>query len=156
VIKEEHIKMAAAIVDNFTNKETTMSHKVNVEKAELIIGTSTLFSVKNGEVTPLEVAIPENVMFVLNTVKVTQDDKEIVLGKDQDGKRFVPSFELAKSAEEFIVNYFAEATEDQAAIKLRGTVNIADKTISLTGEGWETAEVEMIEFAQQDAPESAE
>ena len=125
-----------------------MQHKVAVEMAELIIGTSTLFSVKNGEVIPLEGTIPENVMFILNTIKVTQDDKEIVLGKGQDGKRFVPSFDQAKSAEEFIVNYFAEATEDQPVIKLRGTINITDKTICLTGEGWEIAEVEMIEYKE--------
>lgn len=156
MIKERHIKLAAAIVDNFTNKGTNMSHKVAVDKVEPIIGKSAYFTVKNGEVTELDAAIPENVLFVLNTVKVTQDDKEIVLGKEQDGKRFVPSFELAKSEEEFIVNYFAEATEDQEAIKLRGVVNIVSKTISVTGEGFETAEVEMIEFGQAPAPEVAE
>ncbi|AEV89520.1 hypothetical protein OBP_083 [Pseudomonas phage OBP] len=156
MIKEEHIKAAAAIVDNLTQKGTTMSHKVAVDNVEPIIGKSTFYTVKNGEVTPITEDLPSNVIFILNCIKVTQDDKEIVLGKEQDGKRFVPSFELSKSETEFIINYFAEATEDQPAIKLRGTVDLETRTISITGEGFETAEVEVVEFAQQDAPEATE
>lgn len=120
----------------------------SVEMRELAPGEVKSIKVKNGEVTTIPFPIPQDVIFTLNSVSVTAGDKEIVLGKEQDGKRFVPSFELAKSAEEFIVNYFAEATDDQPAIKLRGLVSLADHTVSFTGEGFEEAVLEVTEYKE--------
>lgn len=131
-----------------------MSHKVAVDKVNLIIGKSTFYTVKNGEVSTLQENLPDNVVFILNSIKVTEDDKEIVLGKEQNGKRFVPSFELGNSGKEFIINYFAEATEDQPAIKLRGVVNTETMDISITGEGFEYAEVEVCEYTPTEIPVS--
>lgn len=133
-----------------------MGHNVSVAKLEPIIGKSTFYNVKNGEVHAIEENLPSNVIFILNLVRVSSDDKDIVLGQEQDGKRFVPSFELAKSEKEFIINYFAEATEEQPAIKLRGVIDIETNTISLTGEGFESGEVEIVEYLEVDAPASAE
>lgn len=129
---------------------------MNASIEELKIKNSKSYTVAIDVPFVVEEGFPENAAIVLTFINGAAEGHDV--GMPNGGRRFVPTFEATKSGEEQILAWSnliesRDEPEGEPVIKIKAVANLKDKTLSVTGEGFIDATIEVIEFEAPAVPE---
>lgn len=111
-----------------------------------VIIDSICYNVERDKKFTIPDPLPEKVSFWINGYTLGESDPYVCLGPRM--RKFVRSFDSKKQDHEYILAWSSEAGADlnkdkEPNMVIHGVINTLEKTISITGRGFASIEVEM-------------
>lgn len=124
-----------------------MAEQVKVENVSRLIPTGPVkkYTIKLGEMLVLDPEdVPENILIIMTFINTGSEGMEI--GLPDGGRRFVPTFSAADADNELIIKWGNPCINDELPeniIKVKGHFIKDLGTLTISGEGFESVEVEI-------------